>query len=131
MIYSVSTKKPISAASLAQIHRAVINATGENICLKVLYPGVKDTIDADFNAVVRMLKLSRMLKSSKDLTSWFESIRSRLYREVDYDHEIVMTQKMAALVENDTRYYVPKVYLPFCAPELIALEYVEGLKSDG
>ena len=121
-------KEPIAAASLAQIHRAVINATGENICLKVLYPGVKDTIDADFNAVVRMLKLSRMLKSSKDMTSWFESIRSRLYREVDYDHEIVMTQKMAALVENDTRYHVPKVYLPFCAPELIALEYVEGVK---
>lgn len=121
-------KQPLAAASLAQVHRAVIDATGEEICLKVLYPGVKETIDADFNAVVRMLKLSRMLKPSRALSAWFESMRSRLHREVDYDHEVAMTQKMATLAENDSRYYVPKIYTRFCGPELIAMEYVEGVK---
>jgi predicted unusual protein kinase regulating ubiquinone biosynthesis (AarF/ABC1/UbiB family) len=45
----------LAAASLAQVHRATVIATGEEICLKVQYPGLREVIDSDFDAVVRML----------------------------------------------------------------------------
>ena len=49
----------IAAASLAQVHRATVKASGEQICLKVQYPGLAEVIDADFDNVVRMLVLAR------------------------------------------------------------------------
>ena len=117
---------PLAAASLAQVHRANVRATGEEICLKVLYPGVKDTIDADFNAVVRMLKLTRWLKAGKELDDWLEDMRAQLHLEVDYTREARMTQHMHDLVAEDGRYCVPKVYAEFSTSSVLALTYMVG-----
>ena len=115
-----------AAASLAQVHRARVIATGEQIVLKVLYPGVRDTIDADFNAVVRLLKMTRWLKAGRELDDWLEDMRKQLHLEVDYLHEARMTQRMAALVAGDSRYVVPKVYPALSSSTVLALEYVPG-----
>lgn len=40
---------PIGTASLAQVHRATIKATGQQVVLKVQYPGVADAIDSDLS----------------------------------------------------------------------------------
>lgn len=116
----------LAAASLAQVHRARIIATGEEIVLKVLYPGVRDTIDADFNAVVRLLKMARWLKAGRELDTWFEDMRKQLHLEVDYLHEAAMTQRMAVLVAHDSRYVVPRVYPALSSGNVLALEYVPG-----
>lgn len=116
----------LAAASLAQVHRARVKASGEEIVLKVLYPGVRDTIDADFNAVVRLLKMTRWLKAGRELDDWLEDMRKQLHLEVDYVHEARMTQRMAELVANDARYCVPAVYPQFSNHAVLALQYVPG-----
>lgn len=119
--------QPLATASMAQVHRAEIKSTGEKICLKILYPGVVDTIDNDFKTVVRMLKYSRLITMSKDISNWLEDVRKRLHLEVDYHREILMTEKMAGLLANDKRYKVPKVYTEFSSSQIIALEYIDGV----
>ena len=47
---------PIGTASLAQVHRATIIATGEDVVLKIQYPGVADAIDSDLALFKRLLK---------------------------------------------------------------------------
>lgn len=116
----------LAAASLAQVHRARIRSSGEEIVLKVLYPGVCDTIDADFNAVVRLLKMTRWLKAGRELDDWLEDMRKQLHLEVDYLHEARMTQRMAALVAGDARYVVPTVYPQFSNSAVLALQYLPG-----
>jgi len=116
----------LAAASLAQVHRARVIANGEEICLKVLYPGVRDTIDADFNAVVRLLKMTRWLKAGRELDDWLEDMRTQLHLEVDYQREARMTLRMAALVANDPRYCVPRVYPQYSGSAVLALEYLPG-----
>jgi predicted unusual protein kinase regulating ubiquinone biosynthesis (AarF/ABC1/UbiB family) len=116
----------LAAASLAQVHRASIRASGEAICLKVLYPGVRDTIDADFNAVVRLLKMTRWLKAGRELDDWLEDMRKQLHLEVDYLREAQMTQRMAALVKDDTRFRVPQVYPQYSGSAVLAMEYLSG-----
>jgi predicted unusual protein kinase regulating ubiquinone biosynthesis (AarF/ABC1/UbiB family) len=117
---------PLAAASLAQVHRARIRESGEEICLKVLYPGVKDTIDADFNAVVRMLKLTRWLKAGKELDDWLEDMRAQLHLEVDYAREARMTQRIAELTAGDERYCVAKVFPEYSTGSVLALSYMPG-----
>ena len=116
----------LAAASLAQVHRARVRATGEEIVLKVLYPGVRDTIDADFNAVVRLLKLTRWLKAGRELDDWLDDLRQQLHLEVDYAREARMTARMAALVADDPRYCVPRVYHQYSGSQVLALQYLPG-----
>lgn len=124
----------IAAASLAQVHRATVIATGEEICLKVQYPGLAAVIDADFDAVVRMLVLARWVKSGRELDEWLRDLRVQLHHEIDYPREIAMTQKVAAMVaasagDSDASgvlYHVPKIHERYCSDQVIAMEYVRG-----
>jgi predicted unusual protein kinase regulating ubiquinone biosynthesis (AarF/ABC1/UbiB family) len=120
--------EPLACASMGQVHRCKIIATGEEICLKVQYPGVVETIDSDFNDVVSMLKLANWLKTSRNLDILLEDIRKLLHEETDYQREAVITVNMADLLDGDKRFQVPLVYQRFSTKKVIALEYIEGLE---
>lgn len=119
---------PIAAASLAQVHKAKYVATGQTLCLKIQYPGVADAIDSDFRDVTRLLEVSRWLKKDKESRSVIEEIHHLLKEETDYEREAAMSQKIAALLAEDNRYLVPKVYSEFSSRELLAMDYVTGDK---
>ena len=119
-----------AAASLAQVHRATLRATGEHICLKVQYPGLAEVIDADFDAVVTMLKLARWLPAGRDLDDWLEAMRTYLHYEIDYQREAAtcesMAQHVADLPDREVSFHVPRLYRRFCTDKVLAMEYVTG-----
>jgi predicted unusual protein kinase regulating ubiquinone biosynthesis (AarF/ABC1/UbiB family) len=124
----------LAAASLAQVHRATVISSGEEICLKIQYPGLTDVIDTDFDAVVRMLLLARWVKAGRDLDDWLESMRVQLHHETDYVREAQMTDRMAAHIvqcnasvsKNSATYHVPARHSRYCADNVLALEYIDG-----
>jgi len=120
----------VAAASLAQVHLAKVRATGEWICLKVQYPGLAQVIDADFDAVVRMLLLARWVKAGRELDDWLESMRAHLHNEIDYRREAAFTQRMAALVaqakDAAVAYHVPRLHARYCTDAVLAMEFIEG-----
>ena len=119
-----------AAASLAQVHRATVRATGEQICLKVQYPGLAEVIDSDFDAVVNMLKLARWLPAGRDLDDWLEAMRTYLHYEIDYQREAAtcesMAQHVADLPGGDVSFHVPRLYRRYCTDKVLAMEYVTG-----
>lgn len=125
-------REALAAASLAQVHRATVIATGEQICLKVQYPGLREVIDSDFDAVVRMLLLARWVKAGRELDDWLESMRTHLHQEIDYRHEAQMGDAVAQLVARDSAtssgspYYVPRRFPRYCSDDVLALEYIDG-----
>tara|TARA_R110001592_G_scaffold215025_1_gene468195 strand:+ start:50750 stop:52159 length:1410 start_codon:yes stop_codon:yes gene_type:complete len=124
-------QQALAAASLAQVHVATVRASGEQICLKVQYPGLADVIDSDFDAVVRMLVLARWLPAGRDLDDWLESMRTHLHNEIDYPREARLTERMAELVSDldsgPVSYRVPRLYSRYCTDTVLALEYMHGL----
>ncbi|MEP0201484.1 MAG: AarF/ABC1/UbiB kinase family protein [Halioglobus sp.] len=124
----------LAAASMAQVHRATIRSTGEQICLKVQYPGLAAVIDTDFDAVVRMLLLARWIKAGKEMDDWLESMRAQLHQEIDYAREAAMIDAISdhvAGLDPDTAdsgivYHVPERFARYCTAQVLALEYVEG-----
>jgi predicted unusual protein kinase regulating ubiquinone biosynthesis (AarF/ABC1/UbiB family) len=85
-------RRPLAAASLAQVHRARHRASGEELVLKVQYPGLAEVIDDDFDAVVRMLTMARWLRAGRDLDDWLQDMRRQLHNEIDYPREAAMTR---------------------------------------
>jgi predicted unusual protein kinase regulating ubiquinone biosynthesis (AarF/ABC1/UbiB family) len=124
--------RPLAAASLAQVHRARRRSTGQELVLKVQYPGLAEVIDTDFDAVVRMLTLARWLRAGRDLDDWLAEMRQQLHHEIDYLREAAMTtdagQRVQASPLLSARYHVPAVYGDLCSDTVLALEYVDGLR---
>ncbi|HET8706305.1 MAG TPA: AarF/UbiB family protein, partial [Pseudomonadales bacterium] len=48
-VFQSFDEQPLAAASLAQVHKAVL-LTGEAVAVKVQVPGVRDTVEVDLNA---------------------------------------------------------------------------------
>ncbi len=118
---------PIGTASLGQVHRATIKASGDVICLKVQYPGVAQAVDADLDAVAQLLKFARLVSSGPAFDDWLEEVRVMMHREVDYRLEAKTTAHFNDLLAGDSRFVVPKVYSEFSSDKVIATHYEEGL----
>lgn len=119
-----------AAASLAQVHLARERERGQWLCLKVQYPGLAQVIDADFDAVVRMLVVARWIKASSEVDAWLESMRAHLHQEIDYLREASMTQQMASRVQGlhseFVKFHVPELYSQYCTNSVLAMEFIEG-----
>lgn len=118
--------QPLAAASLGQVHRAVLRDTGEQLCIKVQYPGVEDTIDADFSAVMQLLKVSRLMPSVRNLDDWFGDIRLLLHKEVDYEQERRDLDFVRHALREDSRFVVPKSYPAFCTRRVLTMSYEQA-----
>jgi predicted unusual protein kinase regulating ubiquinone biosynthesis (AarF/ABC1/UbiB family) len=94
----------------------------------VQYPGIADTIEDDFKNVMQMLALTRWISSGRQLQELTQELKQHLLMEVDYQYELTIAQRMAARVADDSRYYVPTYYTPFCTGSVLAMEFVEGLE---
>ena len=60
-LYAEFDHVPTAAASIGQVHHAVWKATGMPVVVKVQYPGVADSIDADLDNLGILLAASRLL----------------------------------------------------------------------
>ncbi|WP_169391715.1 MULTISPECIES: AarF/ABC1/UbiB kinase family protein [Psychrobacter] len=118
---------PIGTASLAQVHRATIRETGEQIVLKVQYPGVADAIDSDLALFKRLLKVSNIVPQTRALDAWFEEIRDLLHHEVDYEAEAATTERFYERLKNDPRYVVPKINRHYSSPRLLCMTFESGV----
>jgi predicted unusual protein kinase regulating ubiquinone biosynthesis (AarF/ABC1/UbiB family) len=118
--------EPIGTASLGQVHRARIRASGDLICLKIQYPGVARAIDADLNAVAQLLKLARLVTLGPAFDDWLEEVRVMMHREVDYRLEAETTERFGRLVEGDARFVVPAVYRAYSTDRVLATSFESG-----
>lgn len=118
---------PIGTASLAQVHRATVLATGEQVVLKIQYPGVADAIDSDLALFKRLLKVSNVVPQTRALDTWFEEIRDLLHHEVDYQAEAATTERFYQRLLDDPRYSVPKINRRYSSKRLLCMSYEPGV----
>jgi predicted unusual protein kinase regulating ubiquinone biosynthesis (AarF/ABC1/UbiB family) len=99
-----------AAASLGQVHRAV-NAKGQELAVKIQYPGIAKTIRNDLS-VLRHL-LAPMVENEQLLPTLHE-IAARLHEEVDYLREADHLEFFARHLEMEG------VRIPRVLPDLTA-----------
>lgn len=119
-----------AAASLGQVHRAVLK-TGEDVVVKVQYPGVEETVRQDLRNVKALLhtftRIGRdVMRQNVDQTEVYKELEERLYEELDYLNEaknIALFQKM---FRDDPEVVIPEVYLDFCSRRVLTMGRLEG-----
>jgi predicted unusual protein kinase regulating ubiquinone biosynthesis (AarF/ABC1/UbiB family) len=120
----------LGAASLAQAHRARL-ATGEEVVVKALRPGIGLLVDTDLAAAglaLRLLKISRKIRRRVDLDRLQEEISRTTHRELDLMAEGRNAERFAGDFAGDPRVCIPRVYWERTAPRTLTLENVGFIK---
>lgn len=121
------TEQPFAAASIGQVHRARL-ADGQEVIVKVQYPGVKASCESDLLQLKRLLQLGGFLKLDPNtLSALFDEVRVLLYQELDYDHERQNLHHFQQLYAHDPSLVVPQVFDAYCSEAILTLSYEPGI----
>lgn len=120
----------LASASLGQVHRAKIKKTGEQIAIKIQYPGVEKAIESDLRAIRGFLSLMKVFPKDFDTTPIFDEIKLMLKQETDYTKEADFTETYAKNLKEDSRFVVPKVFREFSTRHILSTSFEEGVRAD-
>ncbi|MCH6257482.1 AarF/ABC1/UbiB kinase family protein [Puniceicoccaceae bacterium K14] len=121
-----------AAASLGQVHRAV-SKNGENIAVKVQYPGIGATIGSDLRMMRTMLVdvagRSGALPRRDMLSDCLDEIEERLLEEIDYRNE---AENLTWFRENVAieGIRIPKVFEETSGGRVLSMERLDGMHFD-
>ena len=117
--------RPIAAASIGQVHRTIL-PSGEDLAVKVQYPGVRGSIDSDIKNVATLLRISGLVPSSMDVKPLIEEGRRQLHQEADYRREAQYLSRFGELLKRDEHFQVPNIYPELSTDNILTMSYVEG-----
>ena len=121
-------EKPLAAASLAQVHRAVLN--GKQVVLKVQRPDITDTAEVDIDIMHRIAQLAERYSPKIYLinpTGLVEEFSQQIKKELDFRLEAQNMRRFARNFSGDETIHIPDVYLDLCAKQVITMEYLDGI----
>ena len=121
----------INGASLGQVH--VARFSGRRVAVKVLRPGVRETVETD----VRLLRLllpvfnrfvgENTARSAENIVGQFED---SVMKELDYEREARTLKEVRRNFADDPDVVVPQVYPELSGERVVTMEYVECIKID-
>ena len=117
--------RPIAAASIGQVHRTTTH-DGRQLAIKVQYPGVRESIDADVDNVAGLLRLSGLLPREIDVAPLLAEAKRQLAEETDYGREGEQMTLFGQLLADDPSVVVPSLDKEFTTDCVLAMSFVEG-----
>jgi predicted unusual protein kinase regulating ubiquinone biosynthesis (AarF/ABC1/UbiB family) len=120
---------PIAAASIGQVHRATL-PDGRLVAIKVQYPGVAASIDADVDNVATLLRLSSLLPSTLDIAPLLAEAKQQLREEADYVREAAQMRRYGALLAGNPAFVVPQPVDDFSGERILTMDFIPGAPID-
>jgi aarF domain-containing kinase len=128
--FSEFEKTPIGAASLAQVHRAVIKETGQKVAVKVQHPALDEWAKLDLALTRFTFETLKRWFPEYDLTWLSEEMEVSLPQELDFYREgqnAIRARNYFAEVK-DAPVIIPEVL--WAKRRILVMEYVSGHRSD-
>ncbi len=122
--------EPVAAASIAQVHKATLRETGENVAIKVLRPGIERAFQRDidvFYFVAGFIEIfspgSRRLKP-RDVIEHFEGV---VKGELDLRLESASASEFAANTASDAGFTLPKILWEHSSRRVMTMSWADGV----
>jgi predicted unusual protein kinase regulating ubiquinone biosynthesis (AarF/ABC1/UbiB family) len=127
--FPVFDPQPFAVASIGQVYRA-IGRNGDELAVKVKYPGIEEAVRSDMRILRLVLPLSRQLIPADHLRVVMDQFAQRFQRECDYRLESDTQMRFYQIFENDPHIRVPRVDSGLSTTSVLTTEYVEGTRLD-
>ena len=130
-LYAEFDHTPLAAASLAQVHRAVLH-DGRDVAVKIQRPDIHAQLRSDVRMLVRMSQaMERRTRWAEDmdLAGIVLEFGSTLLRELDYKVEAYNARRLTQVLDPIEGIRVPDVVYELSSSGVLTLEFINGVKS--
>jgi ubiquinone biosynthesis protein len=122
--------EPVAAASIAQVHKAKLASSGEDLAVKVLRPGIERAFRKDIDAfylaarIVETLAPSARRLRPMDVIAHFEGV---VLAELDLRLESASAAELARNTKNDSGFAVSQPVWNLCSRQVMTMSWAEGI----
>lgn len=124
-VFSSFDRKAFAAASLGQVHRARL-PSGEEVAVKIQYPGIARTIKADLRTLRTLLQPLRLTGDWRRALHKLADAERMLLMETDYEQEARFCREARAFFAAEDRVVVPKVHDDYSTMRVLTTEFLPG-----
>tara|TARA_B100001989_G_C24550939_1_gene474678 strand:+ start:3492 stop:4808 length:1317 start_codon:yes stop_codon:yes gene_type:complete len=118
------------AASLGQVHKAILNVESKIVACKLQYPDMESAIKADLKQLKLILKIYKQIDNSILTDDIFNELTERLIEEVDYLQEAKNINYYKNMFIKNNTIKVPTTYPKLSTSKLITMSWLEGRTLD-
>jgi predicted unusual protein kinase regulating ubiquinone biosynthesis (AarF/ABC1/UbiB family) len=132
-VFSVLRPSCVAAASLGQVHQAILASTGETVAVKIQRPQIDQAVRQDLRALHTVIWVITRFVGTRgviDLMGFYSEFARTLYEELDYVREAANARRFQLMFQNEPAIYIPHVYDQYVSRRLLVLEWVDGVKID-
>src|SRR2546425_10124179 len=130
-VFSLLERKCTAAASLGQVHKAILSSTGETVAVKIQRPNSDQLVRMDLSAlkfviwiIARFVDMNHFI----DLAGVYQEFKRTIYEELDYVREAANARRFKEIFKDDPMIYIPRVYDQYASRRVLVLEWIDGIK---
>jgi ubiquinone biosynthesis protein len=131
-VFSSFDPTPVAAASISQVHKAVLRSNGLAVAVKVLRPNAEQAFRRDLANIGRFIWLLEFFKVTPHVY-WRKALwelEQMVNEELDFRYEAANTRRMRKTL-REHGVYAPKVFLQYSSQHVLVSEFISGvLMSD-
>ncbi len=130
-IFSVLESTATAAASLGQVHKATLLATGETVAVKIQRPNTDQLVRMDLSTlkfVIRVINFFVDTTGFIDLMGIYREFKRTTYEEIDYAAEAANAKRFKEMFKDDPTIYIPGMYDQYITPHMLVIEWIDGIK---
>ncbi|MCC6624480.1 MAG: AarF/ABC1/UbiB kinase family protein [Deltaproteobacteria bacterium] len=124
--FATFDEEPLAAASIGQVHRARL-PSGEDVVVKVQYPGVAEAIRADLRFTGGLVQMVGTFFRNTDAEAMVKELADRLGDELDYRKEADNQEMFRRVWEGHPLVRIPRVHRAHSGARVLTQDYHEGL----
>jgi predicted unusual protein kinase regulating ubiquinone biosynthesis (AarF/ABC1/UbiB family) len=121
-----------AAASLGQVHRARLK-TGEDVAVKIQYPGIDATVEQDLGNLKLLLRTLQtvagdLMRQKIDTKTIYAELEERLREELDYVNEARNMNEFRRLLADENDVLIPRVIKDLSSRRVLTMTYIDGYR---
>jgi predicted unusual protein kinase regulating ubiquinone biosynthesis (AarF/ABC1/UbiB family) len=120
---------PAAAASIGQVYRGR-SRDGRELAIKVQYPGIADTIEADMRNLKLLTPILRRLMPGLEVREVLAELRERIIEECDYELEASHHRRLERFWRGHPFVLVPGVDTELSRRRVLVTDWVDGESFD-
>ncbi|PIE72822.1 MAG: protein kinase [Deltaproteobacteria bacterium] len=126
-LFSFIDKKPLAAASIAQVHAAKL-ADNTDVVLKVLRPGVRQQLEDDISLVGSLAQLLEQYFSNLGYspTAVVKEFSREILKEINLVIEGQSADRMRQDFKDDANIHFPRIYWQATTRNVLTMERIRG-----
>jgi predicted unusual protein kinase regulating ubiquinone biosynthesis (AarF/ABC1/UbiB family) len=133
-ILSDISSEPVAAASLGQVYKATLRATGKQVAIKVLRPNIDGQIALDMHILRELAPIVKgLFNLNTDIVGVVDTWGTGFVDELDYVSEAKNSQEfMRGIQQTELKdvVFAPPIVEELSTPKVLTTEWVDGERLD-